>query len=71
MEWWTTSLVYHVDLIISPILCSGGSNEPPDFNLYKYIIFFISLILKFILKNIIFAHPDLNFIYPYYKYFQL
>ena len=50
-----------------------GSNEPLDFNFFFniYNIFFVSLILRFFLKNIIFAHPDLNFIYPYYKYFQL
>ena len=50
-----------------------GSNEPFDFKIFFniYNIFFVSLILRFFLKNIIFAHPDLNFIHPYYKYFQL
>ena len=45
-------------------LCSGGSNEPlTSIYIYIYIIyFFVSLILRFFLKNIIFAHPDLNFI---------
>ena len=34
--------------------------------------FFVSLInTLIILKNIIFAHPDLHFIQSYYKYFQL
>ena len=62
----------------SAILCSGVQMNPLTSILYKYkykyiyiYIYIVSLILKFILENIFFAHPDLNFIYPYYKYFQL